>query len=127
MVALWDRIQNWSWKKVKYKENKDYIFIDINRQLADGEEDKITGIQIIRGKYKDVVYHYNKARVVEEGALAVLQFGFSILHSGKHDADVLQTDQEFVTIMGDLLTEIMLAKANDEQNRTNNFKESNLQ
>lgn len=127
MVALWDRIQNWSWKKVKYKENKDYIFIDINRQLADGGEDKITGIQIIRGKYKDVVYHYNKARVVEEGALAVLQFGFSILHPGKHDADVLQTDQEFVTIMGDLLTEIMLAKANDEQNRTNNFKESNLQ
>ena len=52
MVALWDRIQNWSWKRVKYKENRDYAFIDVNRKTDDGEEDKITGIQIIKGDRK---------------------------------------------------------------------------
>jgi len=125
MATLWDLIRNLSWWKMKLKEGRDYIFIDLERESYDGETDTITGIQIIKGKYKDVVYHYNKARVVEEGALAVLQFGFTILHPGKHDIDVLQNDAELVTIMGDLLTEIMLAKANDEQNRTNNSQEFN--
>tara|TARA_R110000868_G_scaffold401879_1_gene677620 strand:+ start:246 stop:584 length:339 start_codon:yes stop_codon:yes gene_type:complete len=112
---------------MKFKEGRDYIFIDINRELDEGEIDKITGIQITKGKYKDVVYHYNKARVVEEGALARLQFGFTILNPGEHDIDLLQNDEEFVIIMGDLLTEIMLAKAKDEQNRTDNSQEFNLQ
>lgn len=125
MATLWDLIRNLSWWKMKLKEGRDYIFIDLERESYDGETDTITGIQIIKGKYKDVVYHYNKARVVEEGALAVLQFGFTILHPGEHDIDVLQNDAELVTIMGDLLTEIMLAKANDEQNRTNNSQEFN--
>ena len=125
MATLWDLIRNLSWWKMKLKEGRDYIFIDLERESYDGETDTITGIQIIKGKYKDVVYHYNKARVVEEGALAVLQFGFTILHPGKHDIDVLQNDAELVTIMGDLLTEIMLAKAKDEQNRTDNSQEFN--
>lgn len=127
MVALWDRIQNWSWKRVKYKENKDYVFIDVNRKTDDGEEDKITGIQIIKGKYKDVVYHYNKARVSEQGAMAVLQFSYTTLHPGEHDIDELQNDQDFVTLMGDILTEIMLAKADNESTRTNNPQELDLQ
>jgi hypothetical protein len=112
---------------LKFKEGKDYAFIDINREMDDGEMDKITGVHILKGKYKGVIYHYHKARVIEEGALARLQFGFSIVESGEHDIDLLQKDQEFVTIMGDLLTEIMLAKANDEQNRTNDSQKLNLQ
>ena len=127
MATLWDRMTNWSWRKMKFKEGRDYTFIDINREMDDGEIDKITGIGILKGKYKGVVYHYHKARVIEEGALARLQFGFSIVSSGEHDIDLLQNDTEFVTIMGDLLTEIMLAKANDEQNRTNDSQEFNLQ
>ena len=74
-----------------------------------------------------MINHLTGLRVIEEGALARLQFGFSIVSSGEHDIDLLQNDTEFVTIMGDLLTEIMLAKANDEQNRTNDSQEFNLQ
>jgi len=125
MATLWDLILNLKWWKMKLKEGRDYIFINLERENYDGETDIITGIQITKGKYKDVVYHYNKARVVEEGALAVLQFGFTILHPGEHDIEALQIDKEFATIMGDLLTEIMLAKAKDEQNRTDNSQEFN--
>ena len=112
---------------MKFKEGRDYTFIDINREMDDGEIDKITGIGILKGKYKGVVYHYHKARVIEEGALARLQFGFSIVSSGEHDIDDLTKDEKFHTIMGEILSDIIMAQQQDEQTRINNFKESNLQ
>ena len=102
-------------------EGKDYTFINF-------KDTDITGIQIIAGEYQGVVYHYQKARVVEEGELARLQFGFTIVHPGKHDIDLLQKDENFVTIMGDILTQILLNKAKaDEQIRTDNSEEFDLQ
>lgn len=103
------------------KEGKDYIFINF-------KDTDITGIQMIAGEYEGVVYHYEKARVVEEGEMARLQFGFTIVHPGKHDIDLLQKDEDFVTIMGDILTQILMDKAKaDEQIRTNDSEEFNLQ
>jgi hypothetical protein len=103
------------------KEGKDYIFINF-------KETDITGIQIVAGDYQGVVYHYLKARVVEEGALARLQFGFTIVHPGNHDIDLLQKDENFVTLMGDILTQILMNKAKaDEQIRTDDSEEFNLQ
>ena len=58
MATLWDRMTNWSWRKMKFKEGRDYTFIDINREMDDGEIDKITGIGILKGKYKGVVLMY---------------------------------------------------------------------
>jgi hypothetical protein len=110
---------------MKYKEDRDFVFVDINREMDEGEVDKVTGIHIIKGEYKGVVYHYHKARVIEEGALAKLQFGFTIVNPGEHDLEVLKYDTDYVTMMGDILTEIMLAKVNDEQNRTDNSQEFN--
>jgi hypothetical protein len=102
-------------------EGKDYTFINF-------KDTDITGIQIIAGEYQGVVYHYQKARVVEEGELARLQFGFTIVHPGKHDIDLLQKDENFVTIMGDILTQILMNKAKaDEQIRTDNSEEFDLQ
>jgi hypothetical protein len=112
---------------MKYKEDRDFVFVDINREMDEGEVDKVTGIHIIKGEYKGVVYHYHKARVIEEGALAKLQFGFTIVNPGEHNIEVLKNDTDYVTIMGDILTEIMLSKVNDEQNRTDNPQEFNLQ
>jgi hypothetical protein len=112
---------------MKYKEGRDFVFVDIDREMDEGDVDKVTGIHIIKGKYKGVVYHYHKARVIEEGALAKLQFGFTIVNPGEHDLEVLKYDTDYVTMMGDILTEIMLAKVNDEQNRTDNTQEFNLQ
>ena len=52
---------------------------------------------------------------------------FRSLHPGEHDIDELQNDQDFVTLMGDILTEIMLAKVDNESTRTNNPQELDLQ
>ena len=75
--------------------------------------------------YEGVLYHYQKARVVEEGEFARLQFGYTIVHPGEHDIDVLTNDENLHTIMGDILTLILTAQAN-EQIRTIDSKESNL-
>ena len=49
-------------------------------------------------------------------------FDFVILHPGEHEMAVLEQDQNFVTIMGDILTELLLKKFEDETG-TNNPKE----
>ena len=110
------------WRKLKVlKEGTDFAFIEF-------KDSDITGIQILKGDYTEVVYHYHKARVVEEDGFAKLQFGFTIVHSGKHDIEALQNDQGFVTIMGDILQQIVLNKAKaDEQIRTDNSEEFDLQ
>jgi hypothetical protein len=77
-------------------------------------------------KYKGVIYHYQKARVLEEGEFARLQFGYTIVHSGEHDIDDLTNDEKLHTIMGDILT-IILEKQANEQARTNNNQEFNIQ
>jgi len=110
------------WRKPKVlKEGKDFAFIEFKNSDT-------TGIQIISGNYDGVVYHYHKARVVEEDGFARLQFGFTIVHPGKHNIDLLQNDEGFVTIMGEILQQIVLNKAKaDEQIRTNNSEEFNIQ
>jgi len=102
------------------EEGKDFAFVDFKNT-------DITGIQIIAGEYEGVVYHYHQAKIVEEGEMARLKFGFTIVHSGKHDIDLLKDDENFVTIMGDILTQILTEKAKaDEQIRTNDPQEFNL-
>ena len=121
MEALWEKLQNllfWKRKKMP-KEGKDFKFVDFTNS-------DITGIQVISGEYAGVVYHYGGVRVKEQGELATLEFGYTLVHSGEHDMDALQKDEEFFTIMGDILTEILTKQAN-EQTRKNNPEEPDLQ
>ena len=121
MEVFLERIPFGKKNQVKYKEGKDFNFFEF-------DESQLTGIELYVKGYEGVIYHYHKAKVVEEGELARLQFGFTIVHPGEHDIDLLQNDEEFVTIMGDILQEILLSKAKaDEQIRTNNPEEFNLQ
>ena len=120
MEVLW-AITNLFRKKPRvYKEEKDYRFIDFTNS-------DITGVELLVDEYKGVLYHYHSARVVEEGELARLQFGYTIVNSGEHDIDVLNSDEKLHIIMGDILTQILLAKANDEQIRTDDSQKLNLQ
>lgn len=120
MVALWEKLTQFFFKRKKMpKENEDYRFID----FADSE---LTGIQIIKGEYAGVVYHYGKVRVKEQGEMGVLEFGYTLVNPGKHDIDQLQNDDSFVTIMGDILTEILTRQTN-ETTRNNDSEESDLQ
>jgi hypothetical protein len=104
------------------EEGVDFHYVDLDLV---GSEGQLTGIGLTIKGYEGVLYHYQKARVVEEGEFARLQFGYTIIHPGEHDIDVLTNDENLHTIMGDILTSILTAQAN-EQIRTDYSKELNL-
>jgi len=58
--------------------------------------------------------------------LAKLQFGFTIVHPGEYDIDDLTKDEELHTIMGDILTELIMTNKYNEQTRTDNTQEPDL-
>lgn len=118
MAALWNKLTK---KKPKMlKEGEDYTFVN-------SDDGNVTGIYMLKGKYEGVLYHYHKARVVEEGELARLQFGYTIVDPGKHDPDELTNDEEFSIIMGDILTTILLQKAENEKTGNDDSTEFILQ
>ena len=100
-------------------EDKDFKFIDFTNS-------EITGLQILEGEYAGVVYHYGKVRVVPQGEMGVLQFGYTVVNPGKHDIDDLTKDDNLHTIMGDILTTLLETQAN-EQTRTDNNQEFDIQ
>ena len=118
MEALWNKFTK---KKQKMlKEGEDYTFVN-------SDDGNVTGVYMLKGNYEGVLYHYHKARIVEEGELARLQFGYTIIDPGKHDPDVLNQDEEFSTIMGDILTTILSAKAENEKTGNDDTQEFILQ
>lgn len=117
IAALWDKIT--SKKKLKYLHNVDF-------QYLSDEEDKIVGISILRGKYAGVIYRYGTAKVIEEGEFARLSFSYTILNSSKFTSQDLQNDEDFHTMIGDILTEILTEQEN-EKTRNNNFEELDIQ
>jgi hypothetical protein len=119
IVALWAKLYPWK-KKPKYQIDEDFHF------LSSEEDDVTTNIGILKGKYAGVVYQYGKAKIVEEGDFARLTFDYTIINSSSFDMNDLQNDEEFVTMIGDILTEILLEKP-DEKTRNYHTEELNLQ
>ena len=118
METLWEKILFWKKSKKMLKEGIDYHFFDF-------KDSDISGIELLMKEYQGVIYHYQKARVVEEGELARLQFGYTIVHPGEHDIDDLTNDENLHTIMGDILTTILTTQIN-EQTRTDDNQEFDL-
>ena len=118
METLWEKLLFWKKQKM-LKEDVDYHFFDF-------KDSDITGRELLMKEYKGVIYHYQKARVLEEGEFARLQFGYTIVHSGEHNIDDLTKDDNLHTIMGDILTEILINQHN-EPTRTFNTEEPDLQ
>lgn len=112
MVAFWKKITQRN-SKMQLTENKDYRFVDF-------KDSDITGVEIMSGEYAGVVYHYHKVRIAEdEGPVPRLQFGYTIVYPGEHDIDDLNSDEGFHIIMGDILTNVLLAKIEDEARNNN--------
>lgn len=110
MAALWEKMFQ-SKKLPKYK-------------FQNSEDNDSTWVQITSGKYAGVIYSYGTVRFVPDSGIAKLQFNYNIIHSGEHDMEHLKNSQEFVIIMGDILTEIIIE---NEPIRTDNSEESDLQ
>ena len=96
----------WKRKSVSYKEGIDYHFIP-------SEDEQITGISILKGKYAGVLYHYGKAKVIEEGEFARLYFDYTIEHTPNFTVHDLTIDTEFHTMIGDILTDILMKQSNE--------------
>lgn len=103
------------------EEGKDFIFVDSDDKL-------ITGIKIISGEYAGVLYHYLKVRVVEDNGVGKIEFGYTIVDPGDKDPDLLTEDEDFHIIMGELLSQFLLLKIQeDEQIRKIDSKKPSLQ
>ena len=107
MVALWPKKK----PKLKYR-------------FQDSPEGDSTWVEITEGKYAGIIYSYGGVKMDMDSGLPKLSFGFTVLHSGEYDIDQLNSDEEFVTVMGDILTEIII---HNESTRVNDTKESDLQ
>jgi len=118
IVALWGKLYPWK-KKPKYQINEDFRFLD-------SDHNEISDISILRGKYAGVIYRYGKAKIVEEGSFARLSFDYTIINPSSFDMNDLQNDEEFVTMIGDILTEIFLETPN-EKTRNYDTEEFDLQ
>ena len=119
MATLWEKIQFWKKKSMKPE-------IDIDYTIVDSDDGKKTGIGILKGKYAGVLYHYGMARIVEEELVAKMQFDYTIVTSPSIPFDDLMEDQEFHTMIGDILTEILMSKEENETIRDNDIKEFDI-
>ena len=117
MAALWEKVTWWKKRKM-LEEGKDFHYFNFNNT-------DITGIELLMPEFKGVIFHYDKAGIVEDGEIARLSFGYTVIHPGEHDIDHLNSNEKFHTIMGDLLTQILMAKIEDE-NRNNNPEKPDL-
>jgi hypothetical protein len=103
-------------KPVAPKINLDYQFYNL-------PESDLTGIRLLTGDYRGVIYLYGGVSIEEKGVVAALQFDYNVINPGNHTKESLQSDDEFVTIIGDILRELLI----NGQTRTINPEESDLQ
>jgi len=122
METLWEKLLFWKKPKNKrmFEENIDYSFIEI-------QDTDVNAIKLLRGPYKDVVYCYGKAAVKEQGELAKLEFDYIVIDPGIYLLEDITRDEEFHTVIGDILVEMITIEGKNEQIRNNDSSEFDLQ
>jgi predicted choloylglycine hydrolase len=118
LVTLWDKILK-KFKSKKFKIGEDFQFYNF-------ADTNLTGIVLRKGEYAGVVYYYTYAGLNEEGLGARLKFGYQIVQAGEFNRYLLEKDEKFVTLMGDILTELILTETEIEPSRTLYSEESDL-
>jgi hypothetical protein len=99
-----------------------------NKTLKEGRDfevypgNEFTGIRIVSGKYRNVIYQYDKIALKEEQLdMPILSFHYTIHESGKHSQEYLRNDAKFHNLIGDiavsLLTSNVVEKENYESDR----------
>lgn len=110
------------WKKKRNKEGVDFALIDAK---------PFSSIEILKGKYKGIIYRYGAVSLKESlfDTPPILSFNYTIIDSKNHDADLLKSDVKYHTMMGDILTEILdkTEKEPYESYRNDDIEEFDLQ
>lgn len=113
MEVFWTKLTNLFKKKPK----------KIEYRFQESPYDDATWVEITSGYYSGVVFSYGKVSLNQDSYLPQLRFDYAVISSGNHTVEALTADENFVTIMGDILTEIIIE---NEPIRTNHTEESDL-
>ncbi len=73
--------------------------------------DENTYFTILSGKYQNVTVTYSQTQFFEDEGFARLKFNYHIVESSIYTEELLTNDQEFVTILGDVLQDYILIEA----------------
>lgn len=118
MDRLWAMLTFWRAPR-SIEVGKDFEFYDF-------EDSDLTGIRILRPEYAGVIYYYTNASIEEVGMGARLKFGYQVVKSGNHIKKDLENSEEFVTMIGDILSQIILSEKQIESPRKIYSEESDL-
>lgn len=116
MVTFWEKLKNWLKKPKPPKEGVDFEFFDF-------PDSDLTGIHLLKGEYRGVIYYYKMASFSEAEGYPKLTFSYEIYQTGKLTHTELITDQNFDKLIGEILTELLV---NNEKTRTDDIEESDL-
>lgn len=90
--------------KKKYKEGRDFVYEELN-------DLDLTGIRLLRGKFKDFLYVYGAIGTREIEGRCQLSFTFQVLESNQNyqneSLDSFDQNTQFVQTIGDILTHII--------------------
>lgn len=113
METFWEKLKSWLKKPNIPKEGIDYEFYDF-------PDSDLTGIHLLRGVYRGVIYYYMGARFSEDEGYPKLFFEYEVYQTGKLTREQLTADKKFDILIGDILTELMV---NNAARADNNLKE----
>ena len=81
-------------------------------------------MKIIKGKFNNITYRYNKVSVEQSSYLPKLSFHYTVLYSKNISLEHLQKSDEFVTLLGDILAELVIE--NEHAFGKHNYQEPDL-
>lgn len=115
MVTFWEKLTNWLKKPKTPKEGVDFEFFDF-------PDSRLTGIHLLRGEYRGVIYYYKIASFSMIEETPKLSYSYEIFQTGKLTHTELITDVVFDKLVGDILIEILVTN----ETGTNDTEESDL-
>jgi hypothetical protein len=74
-------------------------------------KDENTYFTILSGKYQNVTVTYSQTQFFEDEGFARLKFNYHVIDFANFTEEGLTDDQEFVTILGDILQDYILIEA----------------
>lgn len=107
---------NWWLSRNKPTLNRDYIIENV--------EDAFFLVKIVKGKFIGTTYKYDKISIDQSSYLPKMSFHYTLL-SSQIDHYYLQNSDDFVIMMGDILSDLVIR--NEDAFRKHDYQESNQQ
>jgi hypothetical protein len=118
MEALWEKVQFWKKQKM-LEENVDF-------RLHQYENLEVMPVELLKGNFQGVTYCYGSVNIQEDFENAKLKFDYIIIDSGKHSIEDLNSSEEFVTLLGDILVHMITTEGKYESARNDNTEEPDI-